>query len=193
MPPKTAKRVREITPQFTAIEKAAGEFAAAADAVEAHVDLFKKSLATLLAETTPALRRLIGVAARREAELHQLIEDNPHEFEDSKTCVLHGVKVGYTEQSGEVAFDDEATVIALVQELFPKRLLELVRTSREVNKDAVRRLTDDERALLGCRIEGAGPAPYIKREAGELDKMLDKMRNSLLKSLVGGATKDARS
>lgn len=180
----TAKATKELTPELTVIEHAAREYNEEALELDAKVDAFKAGLQTLVADHLPAIRRQVGVVARREAELQALVEQHPEQFEKPATLVLHGVKVGYSTSVGALAFDSEETVIKLIETRLAARADELVRTEKSLNKDAVKRLDAKDQKLIGCWIDGAGRAPFIKRSAGEIDKMIDRMRTALVEGML---------
>lgn len=187
MKTEAKKTTKELTPELTVIEHAAREYNDEALELDAKVDAFKAGLQALVADHLPAIRRQVGVVARREAELTALVEQHPEQFEKPATLVLHGVKVGYSTSVGALAFDDEATVIRLIETRMADRVDELVRVERSLNKDAVKRLDEKEQKLIGCRIDGAGRVVLVKRAAGELDKMVDRLKAALVAGMLENA------
>lgn len=130
------------------------------------------------------LKRQAGIVARREADLHSAIEQAPGLFLKPRTLVLHGVKVGFTSSPGRIEFDDGEQVIKLVERHFPDRYDELVREKPEPNKDALRNLAADELKKIGCRIEGAGDQVILKRVAGDVERLVNKLIEKLVAAMV---------
>jgi hypothetical protein len=125
------------------------------------------------------------VVANREATLISLVESAPHLFVKPKTLIISGVKIGFTVSTGKVEFlDEEANVIARIRRLFPNEEDTLIRTAEEVNKDAVRLLDPDDMKRIGCKIEGAGDQPIVKRTAGDVEKLFKAMVEKLVKAIV---------
>ena len=99
---------------------------------------------------------------------------------------LHGTKIGYLNSVGSVTYADEARVVQLIGKHFPDRLEELVKTERTPRKDALRTLSGPELARLGCRIEGAGDLIVVKRVAGDVEKLINKLIEKLVTAMVAG-------
>ena len=131
-----------------------------------------------------AIKKQAAEVAHLEAELQSLIESAPGLFVKPRTVTVHGVKVGYTLSAGRLEFDDEETVISLIKK-FRKEDAELfIRKTEEVNKDALKTLTAEELKKLGCKIEGAGDVVVLKRVAGEVEKLINKLIAKLVEAMV---------
>jgi hypothetical protein len=132
------------------------------------------------------LKRQAALVAAGEAELHQAVAASPQMFVKPRTTILHGTKIGYLNSVGSVTYADEARVVQLIGKHFPDRLEELVKTERTPRKDALRTLTGPELARLGCRIEGAGDLIVVKRVAGDVEKLINKLIEKLVTAMVAG-------
>ena len=134
------------------------------------------------------LRRLQKQAAEvaaAQAECHTLIERGPDLFIKPRTVTMHGVKTGYILAEGKLVFDDAETVLKLVRRRFKDDAETYIRTTEEPNKDALRTLDATALAALGCRIEGAGDQVVLKRVAGDVEKLLNKLIAKMAESMVG--------
>ena len=131
------------------------------------------------------LKRQASVVAARQAELHSAVEQSPALFVKPRTLTLHGTKLGFTSSEGKVAWNDDEKVVQLIEKQFPKRFDELVKTGFTPKKDALRELTAGELAKLGCRIEGAGDMVLVKRVAGDVERLINKLIEKLASAMVG--------
>jgi hypothetical protein len=131
-----------------------------------------------------ALKRQASVVAGCEAELIGAVETSPGLFVKPRTLTLHGVKVGLTTSVGKVAFDDEETVVKLVKKMFDSVAPDYIHTSEVPNKDALRTLDPKLLNKLGCRIDGAGDVVLVKRTAGDVEKLLTKLKDKLVEAMV---------
>jgi phage host-nuclease inhibitor protein Gam len=132
------------------------------------------------------IKRQASVVANCQAELHSLIEAAPGLFTKPRTITVHGVKAGFTLSVGSLEFDDEETVISLIKKFRKDEIETLIRKTEEVNKDALRTLTAPELAKLGCKIEGAGDVVVLKRVAGDVEKLINKLITKLVAAMVEG-------
>jgi hypothetical protein len=147
-------------------------------ALEADLDAVKR-------KHLRGLKHQAGIVAAAEAELRSAVEAAPHLFKKPRTLTMHGVKVGFSVSEGKLVWDDEETVVALIKKHFPDQEHVFLRTCEEPNKDALK-LELDERDLkrIGCRIEGAGDVVLVKRTAGDVEKLIDKLKTKLVEAMV---------
>jgi hypothetical protein len=92
--------------------------------------------------------------------------------------------VGFASSVGKIVFDDADTVVKLVERFRKDDAETLIRTEKEPNKDALRTLSPADLARLGCRIEGAGDVVVVKREAGEVEKLIKRLIEKLVEAMV---------
>lgn len=131
-----------------------------------------------------SLKRQAARVAGLEADLQPMIADHPELFVRPRTLTLHGVKVGLTTSQGKVVFDDADTVIATIKKRMRDHADILIRTKEELNKDALRNLTAEELVKLGCRIEDAGDVVVLKRVAGDVEKLVNKLIEKMVAAMV---------
>jgi arsenate reductase-like glutaredoxin family protein len=166
----------QIEPQCERYETESARLEQLIATLEAELEIVKqKHLRTI--------KRQAGVVAGCEAELQNLIEDAPHLFIRPRTITIHGVKVGYTASNGRVEFDDEESVIARIKKSRPEDAELLIRKTEEVNKEALRNLPADELLELGCQLAGAGDTVVLKRVAGEVEKLVNKLITKLVDAM----------
>ncbi len=130
------------------------------------------------------LKRQAGVVASREAELQVAIEASPGCFIKPRTFTLNGIKIGFTLSVGSINWDDDAQVVALIKKLRPEEIATLIRCTEEPNKNALKSLTEADLKKLGCRIEGAGDVVVLKRVAGDVEKLVNKLIEKLVAAMT---------
>jgi len=146
-------------------------------ALEADMELVRR-------QHIAALKRQAAVVANREAELHSAIERSPQLFIKPRTFTINGVKIGLTNTPGVLTWDDDATVVANIHEHRPKEFALLVATTYEPRKTAIKALPEPEQKKLGCRIEGEGDVVVLKRVAGDVEKLINKVIEKLVAAMV---------
>lgn len=133
------------------------------------------------------LKKQASAVAGCQAELHGMIESAPQMFEKPRTITVHGVKVGYTSSEGKLEFDEEETVVKLIKQLHPRSAGMYLRASEHVNKDALKLLEPEDLKKLGCRITGAGEVVVLKRVAGDVEKLINKLTSKMVEAMVEGS------
>lgn len=171
------KTITEFEPLCANYDGACAELEEMIAALEADLEAVK-------AKHLRGLKKQAAIVAAREAELTSAVEASPGQFEKPRTLVIHGCKIGYTNSTGSVAFEDEEQVVKLIEKHFPKRFDELVKTEHTPRKDALRTLLAGELAKLGCRIDGAGDVVLVKRVAGDVEKLINKLIEKLVSAMV---------
>ena len=183
-----ASREPKIT--LASVEALAARLADSTNALDETLSEFQRELQAVNDKYLRPLKKLAAETAMAEAELHGAIERAPQLFEKPKTLTMHGLKFGFSYSKGKLVWDDEATVIKLLRKRFKgeeELLATVIRTTEEVNKDGVKalKLDTDELARLGMRIEGEGDDVLIDRAAGDIEKLLARLKNKLVEAMVG--------
>jgi len=130
------------------------------------------------------LKKQAGVVANLEAQLHSSIESAPALFNKPRTITIHGTKIGFVPSVGSVAWNDDDQVCTLIKRHFKARAAEFIKTEETPKKDALRSLSEADLAKVGCHIEGAGDHVLIKRVAGDVEKLINKLIDKLVSSMI---------
>ncbi len=126
-----------------------------------------------------AIRIAVANAAEAHDKLKNSVKAAPGEFEKPKTRTLHGIRVGYMKQRGQVVFDNETAVIKRIRDQLPTMQAELlIRTTESVHKPAVYDLVASDLKRLGIRIEDDEDVVTIKPVDKEVDKLVDQLLKS---------------
>lgn len=166
------------------VETGCEKYEKASAALEQLIADLEKDLEAVKQKHLRGIKRQAGEVANLEADLHSLIESAPHLFTKPRTVTVHGVKVGFTLSAGRLEFDDEETVISLIKKFRKDDADLFIRTTEQVNKDALKTLTAEDLKRLGCVIEGAGDVVVLKRVAGEVEKLINKLITKLVEAMV---------
>lgn len=166
------------------IEKGCECFEAESATLELLIGDLESDLAAVKQKHLRGLKKQAAAVAGAQANLHSLIERAPDLFVKPRTITIHGVKVGYTVANGTLEFDDEDAVIALIKKHLKSDADTYIRKTEAVNKDALRTLAANELAKVGCRIDGAGDVVILKRVAGDVEKLLNKLITKMVEAMV---------
>lgn len=167
------------------IEKLTLALAESSAELDARMADYERELQSVNERHIKILKRVVSAVARDEAALHEAIEAAPQLFVKPRTLTLHGFKIGYTVSEGRLVVDDQALVMRLIEKHFAEQADALIRTTKEVNKEAVKMLEPEDIARLRCRIEDAGDQVIIKRAAGDFEKLLAKLKTKLVEAITG--------
>ncbi|MDE2107057.1 MAG: host-nuclease inhibitor Gam family protein [Patescibacteria group bacterium] len=173
---------RKITP--AQIETGCERYEKASAVLEQLIADLELDLAAVKQKHLRAIKKQAAEVAACQAELGSLVESAPELFTKPRTITVHGIKVGFILSAGRLEFDDEATVISLIKKLRKDDADLFIRSTDEVNKDALKTLTPAELKKLGCWIEGAGDMVVLKRVAGEVEKLINKLIAKLVEGMV---------
>lgn len=160
-----------------------------ADKLDGMIAELEADLETVKRKHLKALKAQAAAVATAEAELHNHIEANPALFTKPRTHILHGVKAGLMTSNGKLVWDmEDADLVEALKRRFREddAWRDLVATREVPRKDALKQLDEATLARLGCRIEGAGDVVVIKRTAGDVEKMMDRLIEKMVGDMVGG-------
>lgn len=176
---------REIT--LGTIETACQRYDAAANALDDMIAALEADLDDVRRKHLKALKAQAAIVAAREAELRSAVETKPALFEKPRTLILHGVKVGLTESKGKLTWDmEDHELVDLLKRRFKAddAWKDFIIERLSPSKEALRTLDEETLAKLGCRIEGAGDQVIVKRTAGDVEKLMDKLIEKMVGAMV---------
>jgi len=170
------------------IEALTANYALARRELGSRVQVLQDELEVVKRRRLDGIRNGVEAVAALHDELKAAIEANPALFDKPRTRVLHGVKVGYIKQRGQVVIKDEAAVIARIRKLLPKDQAELlIRVKESVHKPGVYDLTAADLKRLDIAISADTDAVVIKPTDTEVDKLV----NALLAEIERSETEAA--
>jgi hypothetical protein len=176
---------REVT--LATIETACQRYDAEAEKLDSMIAALEADLDAVKKKHLRALKGQAAVVATREAELRNDIEARPELFRKPRTVIFHGVKAGFTDSKGKLVWDlEDEELVGLLKRKFKTddEWKDYVIEKLSPSKDALRTLDADTQAKLGLRIEGAGDTVVLKRTAGDVEKMMDKLIEKMVGAMV---------
>lgn len=124
----------------------------------------------------PGIKTAVAEAVRLEARLIEEIKARRAHFDDPRTIVVSGLKVGLAKGRGKIEFADEATVIAKIEKIYTAdEAALLVKTEKSVRKKALNALAVEDLRKIGCTVVAAGDHPYIAPVDDEVDKLVNRL------------------
>ena len=110
------------------------------------------------------------------AELRDTVEANPGLFDQPKTRIMHGIRVGWMKQRGKIEVADaEATVAALRKVLGEDEAAGYIKVTELPVKAALANLPAKDLKRVGVTVSEDVDAVVIKAADGELDKLVDAL------------------
>lgn len=158
------------------LERLASTYATERSLLALQLEHLEQELREKKREALPFIKEHLKSAAEAKDKLHQAIEKNRHLFEQPKTRVIAGVRLGFRKQKGRIECDDEHQVIARIRRLLPDEQAELlIRVRESLDKQAVSDLSTSDLKRLGIRITDDEDAILIKPADADVDKLLDQL------------------
>jgi hypothetical protein len=160
-------------PEILSVDTAARKYADSRDVVSRHLDAYDVELRALRRRHLPGIKQAAGVEAQRKTELTAAIIDARLSFEDPRTLVLHGIKVGFQKGKGRIVFEDDAKVIAAIRRTFaPSTAEKLIAVVEQPIKAALAQLPAHELQRLGVTVEETGDQVVIRPTGTDVDKLV---------------------
>jgi len=159
------------------IEKLTKDYSLARASLREKVELLNEEIEKIKKARLPQIRKAVEQASERQQALRVAIEESPELFEKPKTVVFHGIKVGFQKGKGEIAWEDEDTVVRLIYKHFPEQADTLIKTIQKPLKTALAQLSVADLKKIGVTVTETGDEVVIKATDTEIDKLV----NTLLK------------
>lgn len=177
--------MKPTPPEIIQIAKLCLEYEEACTALEGDVATIEAQLREVKDRHTPRLKRAAGKIAAAEAALEAAIQQHPELFVSPRTLTLHGVRVGYHAAAGKLEIDDVPAAIQALRRILGREEAEgYIATKEDLLKDPLRKLDPKILERMGCRIVDAGDQVVIRRPAGEIEKMMNKLVTRLVEAVT---------
>lgn len=159
--------------------------------IEAKAKAFSAERA-VLAERLQALRDDLEAAKRRRLQgiknalarvqathedLRAAVEATPHLFDQPKTRILHGIRVGWMKQRGKLEFGDAATLCKAIRKHYSAEADTLIKVTEAPIRAALAALPARDLQKLGIAITDDTDTVVIKPADSELDKLMAALIN----------------
>lgn len=178
--------IQDIT--ITTIEQSCKAYADKRDTLSSIVTLLNAQLEALKRAALPDIKRAVARAAEKQSKLSAQVDAARHLFVKPRTIICHGIKVGLRKGSGGINWEDDDTVVARIEKLFPGAQADLlIKTTKKPIASALEDLDIADLKKLGCTIESTSDEIVIKA----VDSHVDKLVTALLKDAIEETTPDA--
>lgn len=128
-------------------------------------------------------RRLQGIKNSLErvqnahAELRSTLEASATLFEQPKTRVMHGIRVGWMKQRGKLEIADRESVVDRIRKLLGDESVGYIKVTETPVLTALANLPAKDLRRIGITLTDDVDAVVIKAADGELDKLIDALVN----------------
>lgn len=157
------------------IEDLTKDFADARDALLKEMEMLETAIKRLRDSRMQEIRRLVGEARNAHALLDAAVVDSKSLFTRPKTRVMHGVKVGFQKQPGQVLFADADQVVKLIRKHFADQADTLIKVTETPVKKALSQLTAAELKKIGVTVQETGDRVVIKPADSDIGKIVDAL------------------
>lgn len=170
-----AATAANTNPAILPIEAAASHYAIARRALAKRVADFEAAVARLRSLHVGDITQLAADAKEHQDKLETLIKANRGLFEERRTIVFHGIKLGLQKGKGKVEFTDADKVVERIRARYgadAELFLDVTVTPR---KNALLTLDADTLKKLGVTITGTGDQVVIKGADAEVEKIVARI------------------
>jgi len=165
------------------LDKQTRRFADAQDGLASLIRDLNDTIEIVKRQHFVEIKKAFSAAAQRKSELGAAIKDAPDLFEERKTMILHGIKIGIVKSKGKIEIDDEDRTVALIEKHFPALVESLIKVTKKPIKKELNDLPAADLRKIGVTVEEAGDVVVIKSAASEIDKLI----NALFKEMGNDA------
>lgn len=157
------------------IEAATHHYAGARDELRSIGALIQAEIAAIRERYRPQVRAAASSAADAKTELEALIDANRSIFEEPRTRVFSGIKVGLRKMPGTIAWDDASAVVQAIRKELPDKAPTLIRVKEEPIKQGLATLDVRELAAIGCRLTDTTDTIIIHAPEDQIDKLINAL------------------
>lgn len=154
------------------IEAATHHFAGARDELRGLGAQIQAEIAAIRERYRPQVRAAASAAADARTELEALINGHRDVFEEPRTRVFSGIKVGLRKMPGTIAWDDAQAVVQAIRKELPDKAATLIRVKEEPIKQGLATLDVRELASIGCRLTDTTDTIVIHAPEDQIDKLI---------------------
>ena len=164
--------VKPTPTEIAAIDLLARQYADAQMDLDGLTNKLKVVIDAAVRERWPDLKRATTRAAERYEALYAAVCDSKSAFEQPKTRILHGIRVGFRKAKDSVQVLNEDNTCALIRKLLTDQQDTLISTTERPVMAALEQLDDDQLKRIGCRRVPGKDEPVAKLADTDLDKVV---------------------
>lgn len=160
---------------LTDIEALTRQYAEARSALAERVQELEDEVTWIRQQRLPAIRRALAAAQERRDRLVAAIAAAPNLFERPRSVIFHGIRVGYQKGRGQITWEDDAKVCALIRKHFPDQSDSLIKIVERPLKTALAQLSTADLRRIGVQVIESGDEIIIRPVDGDLDRLIERM------------------
>lgn len=157
------------------IEKLTREYANARESLANTVRMLETKIETIKRQYLPTIKRQVGIAKEKKANLFSAIEESPELFVKPRTVIFAGVKVGYEKGKGKIEWESDDQVVRLIRKHFPDQEEVLIKKIEKPIKKALANLSVADLKKIGVTVEETGDVIVIRPTDSEVDKLVEAL------------------
>lgn len=151
---------------------ARGELAEIVSDLTAQIEALKRAKMSRIKE-------LVAKAAEKGVVLRSAIEAHAELFQDPRTVIFYGIKIGMQKGRGGIEWDDDDRVLQLIRKHYGEES-ELIRRVEKPDKRMLKDLPVDELKRVGCRVVNTTDEVVCRPVNDEVDKLVDALLQSAI-------------
>lgn len=163
---------KQIPPAIAAIDLLARQYADAQMDLDGLTNKLKLVIDAAVRERWRELKAATTRTAERYEALYSAVCDAKSAFDQPKTRILHGIRVGYRKAKDSIQVLNEENTCALIAKVFPDQRDVLISTTERPVMSALEQLEDDQLKRIGCRRVPGKDEPVAKLADTDLDKIV---------------------
>jgi len=157
------------------IEKLTRNYADARERLAETVQSLEDKIEAIKRQYLPGIKIQVGIASQEKAALKAAIEASKELFVKPRPVIISGIKVGLEKGKGKIDWDDNDTVVRLIEKHFSDQAEVLIQTKKKPVKKALANLSAAELKKLGIQVEDTGDQVVIKPTDSQIEKLVDKL------------------
>ena len=161
------------------IESLAGRLSAKRAALAETVAGAQAEIDEVRARVLPVLRARIAAVSKAEAKLRKALIDGADQFQNPRTRIMHGLRVGWRKGRPVLTFSDPDAVVALIDRRLSEEAPTLVKETRKPVKSALAKLEPRTLKMIGVRIADGVDEPVIEPTDGDIERMTKALLSSM--------------
>lgn len=179
--------IKPTPPEIAAIDLLARQYADAQMDLDGMTNELKVVIDAAVRKCWPDLKRATTRTAERYEALHAAVSDAKSAFDQPKTRIMHGIRVGFRKAKDSVQVLNEDNTCALIKKVLPDQQDVLISTAERPVMSALDQLDDDLLKRIGCKRVPGKDEPTAKM----VDTDIDKVVAALMKGAIEKAEAEA--
>lgn len=159
------------------IEALTKAFAGARAELAERLDVLREEQEAAKRRRLQGIKNALGRVQSTYDELKGAVEGSQTLFEQPKTRVMHGIRVGWMKQRGKLEIADRDGVIDRIRKLLGEEAGAYIKVTEAPVVSALANLPAKDLRRIGITLTDDVDAVVIKAADGELDKLIDALVN----------------